>query len=227
MIHHAVEQGSIEWMRLRLGIPTASNFDRIITPKTMKVSTASRDYLAQLCAEWLLGGPVNPTETQFMERGKALEPEARAWFEWENNVTVEPGGFVTTDDGSIGCSPDGTFDNDGLEIKCYEYVHHVRCLLDEDDGHKCQIQGCLWLTGRERWHRLYYNPALPPVVVTVERDEEFIEAMAEAVTTFAVQLAEARAKLLARGCKPIVLCPATGISELICRCERHEERRNG
>ena len=32
MIIHEVEQGSGDWLKLRLGIPTASEFDKIITP---------------------------------------------------------------------------------------------------------------------------------------------------------------------------------------------------
>jgi len=222
---YAVEQGSVEWMRLRCGLPTASNFDRIVTASG-KASASAKKYLSELCAEWLLGGPVNPTETQFMERGKQLEPEARAWFEWEYGVTVEPGGFITSDDGRIGCSPDGLIgDDEGFEAKCFEYTHHVMALLELDDEHRCQIQGCLWLTERERWHRVYFNPALPPVVVTLERDEEFIEKLAAGVETFAEHLAAAKERLLSLGCKPIVTCPATGISELICRCERCEGRR--
>ena len=39
MIIHRCPQRSEEWFRLRLGIPTASNFGRILTAKTMKLST--------------------------------------------------------------------------------------------------------------------------------------------------------------------------------------------
>ena len=38
-----VEQGSNEWIAARLGLPTASNFDKIITPGG-KLSTSSRKY---------------------------------------------------------------------------------------------------------------------------------------------------------------------------------------
>jgi hypothetical protein len=38
MITHDVTQGSPEWLEARLGIPTASEFDKIITP-TGKPST--------------------------------------------------------------------------------------------------------------------------------------------------------------------------------------------
>ena len=32
MIHHPVKQGSEEWLMARLGIPTSSCFDRILSP---------------------------------------------------------------------------------------------------------------------------------------------------------------------------------------------------
>jgi hypothetical protein len=41
----------------RLGIPTASNFDKIITPKTMKPSASAEKYAWALIAEQHLGEP--------------------------------------------------------------------------------------------------------------------------------------------------------------------------
>ena len=39
MIIHDVEQGTQEWLRVRFGVITASNADKILTPKTKKPST--------------------------------------------------------------------------------------------------------------------------------------------------------------------------------------------
>ena len=51
-----VEQGSQSWIELRLGIPTASQFSRIVTPGGK--SSSSRDaYMGELLAEWVLGEP--------------------------------------------------------------------------------------------------------------------------------------------------------------------------
>ena len=49
------KQGSDEWIQARLGIPTASQFHRIITPKTMKPAASAEGYIDQLVAEYLLG----------------------------------------------------------------------------------------------------------------------------------------------------------------------------
>ena len=61
MIIHRVDQGTIEWHQLRLGKPTSSQFDKIITPKTLKASAEADKYMNRLIAERLLnelGEPV-------------------------------------------------------------------------------------------------------------------------------------------------------------------------
>ncbi|MCY1372189.1 hypothetical protein D9M68_942870 [compost metagenome] len=45
-----------------------------------------------------------------------------------------------------------------------------------------QAQGCMWLTGRKRWHICLYCPALEVVgkqlwMKVFNRDDDFIEAM--------------------------------------------------
>ena len=54
-----VEQGSAEWALSRLGIPTASCYDRLLTPKTRKPSASRHAYRAELMAEWLMGQPLD------------------------------------------------------------------------------------------------------------------------------------------------------------------------
>lgn len=78
MIIHDVRQGSVEWDRLRAGIPTSSNFHRIMTPKAMKLSSQAPGLMHWLLAEWLIGEPLESPETQWMQRGAALEGPSRA-----------------------------------------------------------------------------------------------------------------------------------------------------
>ena len=59
MIRLDVQQGTDAWARARIGIPTASCFDKIITPKTMKPSASAKDYLHLKLAEWLLQAPLD------------------------------------------------------------------------------------------------------------------------------------------------------------------------
>ena len=60
--------------------------------------------------------PMEPTE--WMLRGTELEPEARSFYEFETGATVTEVGFITNDDGTAGCSPDGLIDESvGWEVK--------------------------------------------------------------------------------------------------------------
>ena len=50
MIRHNCKQGGPEWNELRLGRPTASLFERIITPAKAEMSKQSDGLLHQLVA---------------------------------------------------------------------------------------------------------------------------------------------------------------------------------
>ena len=62
-----VAQGASEWAQLRLGIPTASCFDKIIT-STGKASTQRNAYMNKLLAEWLTGEPTEGYKGEWIDR---------------------------------------------------------------------------------------------------------------------------------------------------------------
>ena len=102
------EQGSLDWIAARVGVATASQFHRIVTPARLQRSKS--DYVYELAAEWLLGQPLEDEwkGNFWTDRGAAMEPEARAYFELHTGAAVRPVGFVYRDvDRDIGCSPDG------------------------------------------------------------------------------------------------------------------------
>lgn len=191
-----VKQGSPEWLQARLGIPTASNFDRIVT-KTGKLSSACDRYLAQLCAEWFIGEPLDAPATDMMARGNGMEAEAVRFYEFQAGVDTTPVGLCLRDDGKVGGSPDRLVGTDGgLEIKCPSATVHMMYLLGEPpDDYRCQVQGILWLTGRKWWDLLCFNPALPECLVRHERDPAFIAQLAAAVEAFVMRLDEAKERL--------------------------------
>ena len=197
-----VVQGSPEWLRARLGIPTASQADRIITPRTLKASAQAATYRNQLLAEWVCGYPIDWSgSSQWMERGTELEAEARAAYELEMGVDVQQVGFLLADDGLFGGSPDSLVGDDGgLEIKCPALHTHIGYLLDPDSlvaTYRGQVQSLLWLTGRRWWDLWAYNPDLPAVRVRVVRDDAYAEAFGEALSAFTAALVEGREKLAA------------------------------
>ena len=193
MIVLDVQQGTQEWVAARLGIPTASRFSDIITPKTRKPSASQGRYLCELVAERLTGFPADDASTEFMLRGTMLEAEAVAAYEFDTQATTSKVGFVLDDSRRFGCSPDRLVGADGLlEIKCLGVANHVAAVLGmKDNDHDAQVQGQLLVTGRKWVDLFFYNPALPSKLVRIERDDEFIAALSEGVTGFCERLDEA------------------------------------
>ena len=188
-VHH-VSQGSAEWLSLRAGVPTSSHFDRILTP-TGKVSTQAEKYQHELLAERLTVESTVDFLSEWMVRGKLLEPHAAAWYASQTALPCTEVGFMTTDDGKIGASPDRLVGDDGLlEIKCPKPATHIEYLLGAGHAarYKPQVQGQLWISGRAWVDVLSYHPKMKPALVRVERDEDFIAMLSRVVTEFVAQL---------------------------------------
>lgn len=197
------KQGSPEWFWNRLGIPTASNFSRILTPKTRKFAAGSETYMHELLSEWLTGIPHGAESSGFMERGSLLEQSAVSWYELVRNVTTEPVGVCMSDDRRMACSPDRIVSaTRGLEIKVPSAKVHVANLLDMTEDHFAQAQGCMMITGLTEWDLLSWHPEIPSKIVSYRRDDEYIRALSDALAQFNANLLSARARLLAMGCEP-------------------------
>ncbi len=175
MIILDVEQGSEEWFQARCGIPTASCFDKIITP-TGKASTQHKAYCNKLVAEYFLKDKISIEQNEWMLRGTELEPEARAYYQIITDINIDEVGLIYKDDNKlISCSPDGIAKDRGLEIKCPAPHTHVEYLLNDRLPTKYipQVQGSMWVTGLKKWDFLSYHPDLPPLLLTVEADDDF------------------------------------------------------
>jgi len=176
MRFHNVDQKSEEWIKLRLGVPTASDFDKIMTPKKMELSKSATKLAYRLIGEKL--SPYLPERAESymsraMEWGVQTENEARALYAMETDLVITNGGFCMTDDGHFGCSPDGLVgDEGGLELKCPEAGTHIEYLCNGvlPDEYKPQVHGQLIVTGRKWVDFMSYSINLPPFVVRVTPD---------------------------------------------------------
>lgn len=194
-------QGSEAWLFARAGIPTASEWDALVSPVKLEIKKGEgpKTYLAQKVAErWY--GPLPQKPVFVMEQGNILEERARPWFEFQYKRTAEQVGFITDDAGRIGCSPDGWFDNEGtgLEIKCPEIVTHTKYVLAGKlpSDYLLQVQGAMLVTGAPWWTFLSYHNAIPKLVIQVERDEKIISVLREALDQFLEDLDAAFLRLV-------------------------------
>lgn len=208
MIRLDVEQGSPEWFASRIGVVTASRFSDIVTEKTLKLSSSCTRYAHELIASEILGYDVQSATSGFMARGTALEQSAVDFYEIHHDMDTEKVGFILRDDKRVGCSPDRLVGNDGLlEIKCPSAAVHIGYLLNESIGYRLQVQGQLWITGREWCDTLSYNPDLPSAIVREERDEKYIAQMAEVIEQFINHVDDMKAMLVHRGYFPQLTVP--------------------
>lgn len=185
------EQGSDAWHQARAGVITASMFrvarERLKSGKNAGDFTeAAKNYAFRCAIERISGTPIDEGfETWQMKRGHELEPAARAAHEAASGEIVFRAGFVVSDDGRFGASADGLIDDDqGSEYKCLVSPEGLRDVLLDNDITKYmdQIQGCMWITGRQRWHYCMYCPALDGIGRSlywrvIDRDDDYIEAM--------------------------------------------------
>lgn len=197
---HDVKQKSVEWMILRSGLPTASEFDALLTPLfKVKTGEGPKTYLHKKLAEWWQGGPLLGFNVFDMDQGQMLEEQAVPWYELEFNTKIDRVGFCTTDDGRVGCSPDGLLgDDSGIEIKCPAVHTHVGYLLAGviPPDYAAQVHGCMYVTGRKSWKFLSHRRHFPPLVLEIPRDEEIQEKINEAIQTFLEQFEEGKQRLI-------------------------------
>jgi hypothetical protein len=186
---YRVEQGSVEWYRLRLGKPTSSNFHKIVTPLGAPSKQAIK-YLYRLVAERLLHETMDDEIgfVKWVAQGKEQEPHAVARFQTVNEVELEPGGFVTTNDGRLGASPDRIFKGhkESLEIKSPAPWTQLQYLLEgPDDAYIAQTQGHLLVGDEfEAVHFYSYNERTPSFHRIILRDPHYQSILAAALDSF-------------------------------------------
>jgi hypothetical protein len=189
-----VQQGTPEFFRARMGIVTASHADQIITPVKAELSNASRKYAYKLVAERLLNEPMTTgVETDWMARGKELEPLAVKQFEWVNEIQTEPVGFIVTNDGLVGASPDRLIkgQNAGLEIKSPAPHTHIGYLLDgPGEAYRPQVMTQMYVAEFDSVTFYSYSDRMPAATIRTNRDEIYIAKLKDALDQFNAQLFE-------------------------------------
>jgi hypothetical protein len=205
-------QLSEQWIKLRCGLPTASKFHKIVTPKKAELSEMRWKYLYRLVAERLMGTYLPEREDRehmryWQERGMAMQPIAAEHFERQFMCKLEPIGFVLTADKKFGASPDylvaGT--NEAVEIKCPAPWHMVEYLLTDstaEEGprnpwwvnYRPQVQGQLFVGQWDAVHLYCWHPRTPPKYEYTRRDRPYIEILSKELYKFADALDEAEAE---------------------------------
>lgn len=190
-----IVQGTPDWLRVRCGLPTASEFAKVAAKKGPRGGTSHKEYVGRtkymhrLAGEILTGEPEETYSNHHMERGHEREDEARNLYAFLRDVEPVQVGFIRN--GNCGCSPDSLLGDDGLlEIKdaipSVQVARLVAGTLPAE--HKAQVYGQLMVTGRAWCDFMSHSRGLPPLIIRVERDEEYIAELREAVDQFVAEL---------------------------------------
>lgn len=216
-IYRDIDQGSPDWFAIRMGIPTASCFDQIMTPKTKKLSSQWKMYACRLISERLLNVATESVQGQeWMDRGKTEEPNAVKRFEVVNDVETTPITFIKTDAGDMGCSPDRVIlsgkgqrlltaerPEDGIDANASDFVRLVEIkapslpvwlkykLFGRDAEYDCQLQGQMLISETDENVFYAYHPHAPQQLqIVTHRDEAFIKDLSATLREFNDKLHE-------------------------------------
>jgi hypothetical protein len=209
-VYHC-EQGSEDWLQLRVGKITASRYkdarDRLKPAKGEtigKPSAKCMGYAAQVAVERIAGRSIDKVFQNWqMKEGQEQEPNARNAYDVESGNVVQEVGAITTDDDLFLYSPDGLIADDGLlEIKTLLSGDVILRVIGNGDlsEYMDQCMGGLWLTGRRWIDLVLWAPALAPIgreltIHRIHRDEAAIEALEADLVAFARMVSDAEAKL--------------------------------
>lgn len=198
------QQGTDEWKAARLGLPTASEFAKLLgIKKEAKDKLTRQAYMRRLAGEILTGEIAETYSNGHMDRGKEMEQEARDLYAFITGNDPQQVGFVRN--GNAGCSPDALIGtNGGLELK--SRLPHIQIELLESGTmpgeHRAQVQGCIWLCEREWWDFGSYCPKLPLFMTRIPRDDGYIATLVGAVAQFNDELNELVERVRRYGAPP-------------------------
>jgi hypothetical protein len=200
--HKDFDQGSMEWLKARCGLLTASEMKHILTP-TLKLAAndKTRMHLYELLSQRITGYVEETFESYDILRGREDEIEARLKYSQEYEPVTECG-FVTNDEWGfkIGYSPDGLVGDDGLiEAKSRKQKYQVQTIVEYAAKNTiptefmAQVQTGLLVTGRKWCDFISYSGGMAMTTIRVEPIAEYQDAIIAAATDFEAKLADARA----------------------------------
>lgn len=195
-----IEQGSQEWLSIRLGIVTMSELECILVNGKGEggFGVAAFTYMDQLIGERITGEAAELAfTTRATERGHEYEGIARALYEAREDIQTEQAAIILNH--GCGYSPDSLVGDSGLtEIKSKLPKFQVAVILGGEvpKEHVAQCQGGLWVAQREWIDFVSYWPGMPLFVKRMYRDEKYISNIAERVERFYDLLNERMSRVL-------------------------------
>jgi len=200
-------QGTPEWIAARVGSLGASRVADAVARTKSGWGTSRANLMAEIIAERLTGVAAENYTNAAMQWGTAMEPEARAAYEFSEDVEVTTVGLVRHPRiQGTHASPDGLVGADGLvEIKCPNTANHIDTLLGDASiagKYVTQMQWQMACTGRRWCDFVSYDPRLPEehrlFVQRIPRDDRHIAELERDIISFLAEVEDKLARLQQR-----------------------------
>lgn len=194
-----IEQGSSEWLKMKLGVISASNVHKAIAKKGTE---AREGYISELVAQ-IATREMPQIDGPALRWGKENEQSARSAYEMVTGYDVEELSFIYSSDKRLGASPDGLSNKRtrGLEIKCpYTSKVHIDFLLMDKIKleYQYQVQFSLYVTGLEIWDFASYDKRMLKnqiKIIPIERDQKMMERFSNDIGEFIIDMDKALVQL--------------------------------
>ena len=172
-----IEQGTKEWIELRMGVFTSSEIESLFKEPKSKAAKAvgqfsdtSITYITEKACELIYKTPKPFAYAKATEWGNMYEDYAAEAYQQTTGNKLKVVGFVTLGD-DTGTSPDRYCnDNALLEIKCpYVRTNHIKNLLNlnsqedllnRNKQYYYQVQHQLYVTGRDYCDFASFDPRI-------------------------------------------------------------------
>lgn len=174
-IYDNLQQGTNEWLQIRAGKFTGSDFHTLIGNSETKKKILFKKSIERLTNITLIDDITSPD----IERGKEEEKNARLLYEMETGQEVQQIGFAELDEW-VGCSPDGLVNNDGIiEIKCPKDVIFAQQVITGNikPEYITQMQFNMYVLDKQYCDYIMYNKDFKLFIKRIERDNDKIEVI--------------------------------------------------
>lgn len=188
----AVEQRTLQWHKMRLGVITASNISGVLA----EPGSAKREgMMAELIAEIATGSPGEPVSAKALQHGIDNEPFAIESYSFATGEIVNQIPFVYRDETMrCGCSPDGVTEKKTIECKApWNTRYHIEAIVDGriKKEYQEQVQFQMWVCGTESVDFVSFDPRMLKhnfFMTAVERSDVFMKKFDDAIPQFIMEM---------------------------------------
>jgi putative phage-type endonuclease len=194
-----LEQGSVEWLQMRIGCVTGSRMADVMAKLKRKEGEAQcrADYKAEIVCEQLTGRAAEHYVSPAMEWGTDNEIFARNAYELEVGSVEQIGFALHSTIKRFGASPDGLVGENGLvEFKCPTTATHIDYIIKGvvPPEYHWQMLAEMACAERQWCDFVSYDPRLPKklqlFVRRFERNDAAVEFMEAEVVKFLAEVDE-------------------------------------